>query len=249
MPRWRWPTWVLATPQTRPASLFLKGDLLMSAGKHEEAAAAFAASYQQAPSRELAMRQVAACSSPAGKTDEAAKALDAWVVREPSDLPAAANLAQLEIALGRTAQAEARLKPIVAAQPADAVSLNNLAWLMQLRADPATDAGKATLAEARRIAERARHPQPSPETSDTLGWVLARQGEAQAALPLLRAAAAATVAQRRADPDVLPPGLRAARQRAARRGDQAAGAGGRRRRAGPRARGGRADAAGVEGGG
>lgn len=206
---------VLATPQTRPASLFLKGDLLMSAGKHEEAAAAFAASYQQAPSRELAMRQVAAWQL-AGKTDEAAKALDAWVVREPSDLPAAANLAQLEIALGRTAQAEARLKPIVAAQPADAVSLNNLAWLMQLRADPATDAGKATLAEARRIAERAYYLQPSPETSDTLGWVLARQGEAQAALPLLRAAAAATVAQRRADPSMfyrLAFALRASGQR------------------------------------
>lgn len=187
--------------QLRPAALLLRGDLLLGANKPEEAAQAFAASYQQAPSRELAMRQVVAWRL-AGKTEEAASALEAWVTREPSDLPAAANLAQLEIALGRDAQAETRLKAVVAAMPADAVSLNNLAWLTQLRADPATDAGKAALAEARTIAERAYYLWPSPETSDTLGWVLARQGETAAALPLLRAAAAATLARQAADPSM-----------------------------------------------
>lgn len=192
---------VVAEPQTRPASLFLKGDLLLSAGKPEEAAQAFAASFQQAPSRDLALRQAAALQA-ARKPEEAAKVMEDWVAREPADLTAAATLGQMEIGLGRNAQAEARLKTVVAAQPADAIALNNLAWLMQLDADPATEVGKAKLAQARLLAERAYFLAPSPESSDTLGWVLARQGELQAALPLLRAAAATTLARRAADPSM-----------------------------------------------
>lgn len=186
-------------PGTRPASLALRGDLLLAAERPADAAAAFAAAFATAPSRELAARQASALLA-ARQVQPAADVLSAWLAREPGDTAAAAQLAQLEISLGRLAEAEQRMEAIVAAAPEDGVSLNNLAWLLQQRADATTQEGRDKLARARLMAERAYYLAPTPETSDTLGWVLARQGEAAAGLPLLRQAAAASVAQNRGDP-------------------------------------------------
>jgi putative PEP-CTERM system TPR-repeat lipoprotein len=202
-------------PGTRPASLVLRGDLLMGAERPEEAAQAYARGFAEMPSQLLALRQSTAWQV-ARKPEEAARVLETWLAREPGDVVAASQLAQIEIATGRTAEAERRLTGIVAANSDDWVSLNNLAWLMQGRSDPATAAGKATLAEARLLAERAYYISPSPETSDTLGWILAREGQTAAALPLLQQAAAASVARQRPDPAMfyrLAYALRAAGQR------------------------------------
>ncbi|WP_291299259.1 tetratricopeptide repeat protein, partial [Elioraea sp.] len=202
-------------PGTRPASLVLRGDLLLGANRAEDAARAFAAASADAPSQALALREATAWQV-AGKPEEAARALTAWLAREPNDVAAASQLSQTEIMLGRVADAERRLVGIVAAAPEDATSLNNLAWLMQARTDGTTPAGKATLAEARLLAERAYYLSPSPETSDTLGWILAKEGQTEVAVPLLRQAAAATVARQRADPAMfyrLAYALRAAGQR------------------------------------
>jgi putative PEP-CTERM system TPR-repeat lipoprotein len=202
-------------PGTRPASLVLRGDLLMGAERPEEAAAAYARSFAEMPSQMLALRQAAAWQA-ARKPEDAARVLTDWLAREPGDVVAASQLAQIEIATGRTAEAEQRLTSIIKANSDDWVSLNNLAWLMQARTDPTTAAGKTTLAEARLLAERAYYISPSPETSDTLGWILAREGQTAAAVPLLRQAAAATVARQRPDPAMfyrLAYALRAAGQR------------------------------------
>lgn len=202
-------------PGTRPASLVLRGDLLMAANRPEDAARAFAAAASDQPSQTLALREAAAWQA-AGRTEDAARALSTWLAREPADAVAASQLSQIEIMLGRVADAERRLVGIVAAAPEDAPALNNLAWLMQMRSDPATAAGRATLAEARLLAERAYYISPSPETSDTLGWILAKEGQTEVAVPLLRQAAAATAARQRADPAMfyrLAYALRAAGQR------------------------------------
>ncbi|WP_144299630.1 XrtA/PEP-CTERM system TPR-repeat protein PrsT [Elioraea rosea] len=189
-------------PRTRPASLALRGDLLRGADRNEEAAQAYAAGYAQAPSQLLALR-LASTHQALGKPDQAAAALSTWLAREPGDAAVASQLAQIELVSGRTAEAERRLAEIVKASPEDWLSLNNLAWLMQARSDPATAEGKATLAQARLLAERAYYISPTPETSDTLGWILAREGQVEAGLPLIRQAAAATVARQRADPSML----------------------------------------------
>jgi putative PEP-CTERM system TPR-repeat lipoprotein len=189
----------LARQETaRPASLTLRGDLLMGAERFEEAAAAYAAAHRQAPSGMLALRQAGALQR-LGRQDEAAAALAAWLQRTPDDLAVQSQLSQFEIAAGRTAEAERRLVRLVAARPEDAVSLNNLAWLMQARSSSETAEGRAALAQARQYAERAYYLAPSAETADTLGWILARLGEPVRALPLLRQAAAATVARQRPD--------------------------------------------------
>jgi len=189
-------------PGTRPASLLLRGDVLMAAERREEAAAAYARAFAEAPSRDLALRESNAWAA-AGKRDEAVRALTAWLAREPNDPVVNAQLAQHEIAAGRNAEAERRLVGVVERAREDWVSLNNLAWLMQARADADTPAGKATLAEARLLAERAYYLSPTPETSDTLGWILAREGQTAVALPLLRQAAAAVVQRQRGDPAML----------------------------------------------
>lgn len=185
----------------RPTSLVLRGDLLMGAERTEEAAAAYAAAYQQAPSRELAQRRAGALQR-LNKPDEAVAALAAWLEREPGDAVVQAQLAQFEIAAGRIAEAERRLVQVIAARPEDAISLNNLAWLMQARSDPATAEGRAALARARQYAERAYYLAPSAEAADTLGWILAREGEAERAVPLLRQATTAMVARQRPDPSM-----------------------------------------------
>jgi tetratricopeptide (TPR) repeat protein len=91
-------------------------------------------------------------------------------------------LAQLDIQAGRIPQAVQRLTALLQRAPNNAVALNNLAWLISQEANP------AALERARELSERAYFLLPSPETADTLGWVLARLGQPQRALPLLRAA-------------------------------------------------------------
>lgn len=190
------------TPRTRPASLSLRGDLLMGAQRFEDAAQAYGAAYDVMPSRDLAMRRANALLAQR-KPEEAVAVLTAWLTQQPNDPVVEAQLAQLDISQGRVEEAERRLKSVVAAAPGDGVSLNNLAWLMQEASDPATQPGQAKLAEARLLAERGYYLNPSAETSDTLGWILARSGKVQEALPLLRQAAAASAArQQRADPSI-----------------------------------------------
>lgn len=186
---------------TRPASLSLRGNLLMAANRTEEAAAAYEAAYRSAPSATLAQAQAGAWQA-AGRLDRAAAALQAWLEREPEDVAVHALLSQIEILQGETASAENRLRKVVAARPADGVSANNLAWLMQARADSETEAGRAKLAEALRLAERAYFLTPTPETADTLGWILFRTGRTAEALPFLRQAAAAAAQRPQPDPGI-----------------------------------------------
>ena len=185
----------------RPASLSLRGNLLMAANRIEEAAMAYEAAARIAPSASLAQAQAGAWQA-AGRPDRAAAALKAWLEREPEDIGTHALLSQIEILQGEAASAETRLRKVVAARPDDGVSANNLAWLIQARAEGETEAGRAKLAEALRLAERAYFLTPTPETADTLGWILFRTGRADAALPFLRQAAAGAAQRPQPDPGI-----------------------------------------------
>ena len=173
-----------ARPGSMPAASVLRGDLLLNARRPEDAARAYAAAYQQAPSAVLAQRAAAAWQA-AGRAGDAAAALNAWLAREPNNPVVLATLARLDMAAGRDAEAERRLATVVEQAPQDAASLNDLAWLTQKRG------GAEALARARVLAERAYFIAPSVEVADTLGWIRFRSGDAAAAVPLLRAAASA----------------------------------------------------------
>ena len=88
-------------------------------------------------------------------------------------------LATLEISAGRTQDAERHLQTVLNKRPNDAIALNNLAWVYQAKGDP----------RARGLAQRAHLLAPSGETSDTLGWIMTKEGAASDALPLLKEAA------------------------------------------------------------
>jgi hypothetical protein len=133
----------------------------------------------------LAIRQARAWNT-AGQPQRAVAALEDWLRREPDSPEALDLLAQMDVSAGRMAQAERRFEALLARQPGNAPALNNLAWILGERAE--------TRARARDLAERAFLLLPNPETADTLGWILARQGETARALPLLRQAAAASFA-------------------------------------------------------
>jgi putative PEP-CTERM system TPR-repeat lipoprotein len=172
------------TVMMQPGSLSLRGDLLAAANRPADAARAYAAAAQIAPSSELAQRQAAAWRA-AGDNEAAMQALNAWLARTPDD-PGALNLAaQLDIIAGRTPEAIQRLGMVVARAPDNAIALNNLAWLTQ------SAGGAENLARARSMAERAYFMLPGPETADTFGWILAQTGDVQRALVLLRQAVSA----------------------------------------------------------
>jgi Flp pilus assembly protein TadD len=58
--------------------------------------------------------------------------------------------------------------------------LNNLAWISQQQGD---------LPRARTLATRAYLLSPSPQSADTLGWIILAQGQTSNAVALLREAA------------------------------------------------------------
>ncbi len=156
----------------------LRGDVFMAAGKPDDAAKAYAES-DTPPSSLLALR-LAGAYQRAGQHDAARAALADRVGKHPEDLVATVALSELDIADNRLDAAQAELQSLLARRPQNPVALNNLAWIYQLRDNP----------QARPTAERAYLLAPTPQSADTLGWILTRGGDPTRAVGLLRQAAA-----------------------------------------------------------
>uniref|UniRef100_UPI0022EA1AF9 tetratricopeptide repeat protein n=1 Tax=Falsiroseomonas oryzae TaxID=2766473 RepID=UPI0022EA1AF9 len=201
---------IAQNPATRPGSLTQRGDLLLAAGRPADAARAFADAHARSPSSELIQREALAWQA-AREPEAAMAALNGWLARDPNDASVMNLAAQFDIQAGRTADAMRRLEVVVERQPENSVALNNLAWLIAERGT------EADLARARPMAERAYFTLPTPETADTLGWILARTGDTQRAVVLLRQAVNAPRPQGQGvDPDKvfrLAHALRAAGER------------------------------------
>ncbi|WP_187830215.1 XrtA/PEP-CTERM system TPR-repeat protein PrsT [Siccirubricoccus phaeus] len=170
-------------PGMQPNARLLKPELLLSLRRPLEAAQAYAAQLAAVPSASLVLRTAGAWMA-AGRPVDAEAVLTQWLQREPGEVEVLNLLAQIDIAAGRTELAEHRLSAALQRAPNNSVAMNNLAWLLAQQDSP------EAVARARELAERAYFLLPTPETADTLGWVLTRQGEARRAVPLLRAAVA-----------------------------------------------------------
>jgi Flp pilus assembly protein TadD len=68
---------------------------------------------------------------------------------------------------------------VLAHQPNNPTALNNLAWVNQNQGD---------LTKAHALAARSYLLSPSPQSADTLGWILVAQNEVADAISLLREA-------------------------------------------------------------
>ena len=170
-----------------PNSTVLRGDVLMLTKRYPEAQQAFADEFKLAPSPVLALRLANAAAS-AGHGDVARKVLTDWLKQKPDDVDASQMAALLDIRDKHWDEAKAHLQVVLDKRPSDTVALNNLAWLYGKSDDP----------RARAMAQRAYLQAPTPETADTLGWIMVKGGDAKSGLPLLQQASV----QRPADGEV-----------------------------------------------
>ena len=161
-----------------PAARLLKGGLYMSVQRYADAAAAYQAELDTYPSSDLAIATATALQS-AGRPADAQRVLQSWLLREPNDINAIRALSSLDLQSNRTADAEEHLKAVLALQPNDPIALNNLAWIYQMRDDP----------RALAMAQKAYLLAPGPQSADTLGWILTKQGNAKVGVILLTQAA------------------------------------------------------------
>ena len=166
-------------PANLPNSAVLKGDMLMAQRRYAEAAQAFGAEYKLGATAPLLLRYANALAS-AGQDDQATTAVRGWLKDHPDDVDVAQVLGLFDIKAKRLDDAEKNLGIVLASRPSNPIALNNLAWVYQQKNDP----------RARVTAQRAYLQAPTPESADTLGWIMVTSGDAKAGLPLLQQAAA-----------------------------------------------------------
>ncbi len=158
----------------------LTGDLRMREQRHAEAGAMYRAALGREKRLDLVLR-LAAAERAAGAPERALAAVRDWVNANPKDRVGRHALAEAALREGDVDTAQIHYEAVLLEEPDNVAVLNNLAYLLSRKGDP----------HARALAERAQRLAPDdPAVNDTLGWILVQQGEAEAALPFLRAAQA-----------------------------------------------------------
>lgn len=164
---------------TSPVGFMLEGDILMQ----QSNAAAAVRPYEQAFAMTNAGPVLIKLSNAlrgTGKDKEAEARIVEFHRKHPQEVMTALYLAEGHIAAKRYPEAMQLLEGVVQQAPDNAIALNNLAWVYQQRKD-----GRALP-----TAERAlKLDESSPETLDTLGWMLVEQGDLGRAVTLLKKAA------------------------------------------------------------
>jgi tetratricopeptide (TPR) repeat protein len=176
----------LARDPANPTALTLKGDLLLSEGRFNDAVAVYQAQQASLPKDDPLATAVqirtAQAVAAGGDRDKAAAMLRDWLTTHPESPDVALVLASLDIEANRLPEARLRLQSVLTSQPNNALALNNLAWISQQQGD---------LAAARTLASRAYLLSKTPQAADTLGWIILAQGQPADAVALLREAASA----------------------------------------------------------
>lgn len=156
----------------------LEADLQMRANKPALALAALEKAYARNKSPQL-LAKIATTMKLAGKGKEVEPRLQQWQVANPNDQVIPMFLAENSLADKQFKVAIERLQAIVKQNPNNVAAINNLAWAYQQEKDPRA---LATAEQAVKLAP------DSPAMLDTLGWMLAEQGNTTRALPLLQKA-------------------------------------------------------------
>ncbi len=166
-----------AQPNTALGNM-LKGDVLVNANRHQEAADAYVAAQAKQPSAALAVRLFNARMK-TGAKDRAVGALSEWLEQSPDDQATRHVLAGAYLGMKRYDDAIGQYMILSDGSGKNPVILNNLAWLYQQKGDP----------KALEYAEQAYQMAPkSAAIVDTLGWILVDNGQYARALELLRQA-------------------------------------------------------------
>lgn len=160
-----------------PEARLLKGDIYVTEKKYSDAVAAYSDVLKTNPSTVVLMRIVGAQMAGGQKAD-ALRTMSDWLAKNPDDVIVAQSLAGVELTDRQYADAAKRYEHILSKSPRDPIALNNLAWLYQQTGDK----------RAKDLAERAYLLRASPQSADTLGWILTTEGNPAKGLLLLRQA-------------------------------------------------------------
>jgi cellulose synthase operon protein C len=161
-----------------PGIRALKGDIYLAANRPADAVAAYTEANKAAPSSLLVTRLAGALLR-SGRADDANKLLLDWLNTHTDDMAAAEQVAEINIATGKLDDAAKYLELLLKQKPHDPTALNNLAWVYQQQGDDS---------KAQPLARQAYVLSPSPQTADTLGWILTTGGNARDGVALLRQA-------------------------------------------------------------
>jgi putative PEP-CTERM system TPR-repeat lipoprotein len=160
------------------AGFALQGDLLASAKKWDEAAAAYKAAIERQPLPGLVVLQYGALRA-GGKAAEASALTRKWMAEHPNDTMIPLTLAGESLRRNDIAAARRDYERVLAIDPDNFVALNNLASVLASQGDR----------KAIEYAEHAHRLAPfNPSVLDTLGWTLAQMGDPKRGTALLRMA-------------------------------------------------------------
>jgi len=173
-----------------PAVRALRGDVYMAVNRPGDGAAAYKEAFNKAPSSLLVARLGNALLR-SGQPQEASRQLLEWLGQHPEDMTVTEQVAEIAINQHNLDEAERFLQAVLKQKPHDPVALNNLAWVFQQQ-------GKEK--EALVLARQAYILSPTPQTADTLGWILTTSGQPLAAVPVLRQAVGSAAS---ADPRIV----------------------------------------------
>jgi predicted Zn-dependent protease len=174
-----------------PGIKALKGDVYLAANRPVDAVNAYTEANNASPSTLLVTRLASALLR-SSRAKEASTLLLNWLGQHPDDLAVTEQIAEINIAGSNWDDASKYLGVLLKQKPHDPVALNNLAWVYQQQ-------GKDEAAQA--LARQAYVLSPSPQTADTLGWILTTSGDPKNGVTLLRQAS--SDGQSTSDPRIL----------------------------------------------
>ncbi len=166
--------------KTGEAAVVLTAGVLAGNNNRAGAIALLEKRQAQSPSGAITVR-LAALYEADKRLDKSLALLEAWTAAHPADVDSRFVLAQADSAAGRLDKALAQYEWLATQRPDNPVVLNNLAYLYDWKHD----------ARARATAEKAMKLAPaSGSVADTLGWILAEQGDSAGAAKYLTQASA-----------------------------------------------------------
>lgn len=161
-----------------PAGFVAEAEILAKGSRFAEAGDAFVKAAELSGDNRLALRAHEAYQR-AGQSDRSMAWLGQWLASRPDDTPVRHNLALALIRAGKLKEAAGHYEQLHQTNPRNPVVVNNLAWLYSELKDK----------RALQLAEEAYKLSPdTPETMDTLGWILVNEGKAKRGLELLKKA-------------------------------------------------------------
>jgi len=152
------------------------GDIAAAQGKGDAALAAYRQAQQIEPGTATTLKLMGALTSQ-GRAKDALDAGQQRLRKQPADTSVQKAVADIHARAGQYAEAARNYAAAIKTQPADVEALNSLANVQAQLKDP------AAVQTAEKALSLARD---NALVIDTLGWVLAQQGQTDRALPLLR---------------------------------------------------------------